>query len=178
MKAGAETSPTNRFSIRGKNAFPSAMNSPAGSGVVAGSTRSCQRLGADALSLLSWSCDCWCYSFKIKAPGLHGLTLLSGFPIIGSTFSLRASSGSVSFTVFLLGLFPGQPDACPPPPSPLTRPGRRADVRSSSEWLARCWKATALLSESLLKPSAELLRSDKRPQADQVRFLRLKKQWK
>lgn len=177
--AGAETPPTNRFSIRKINGFLSAINSPAGSGDVAGSTRFCQRLGADALSLLSWSCDSWCHSFKIKAPGLHGLTLPSGFPSSGYTFSLRASSGSVSFTLFLQGLFTGQPDAPSALPhtalSPLTCPSRRADVHSSLEWLARCWKATVLFSQSLLKPSAErreLLRSKKRPQAEQVRFLR------
>lgn len=67
------------------------------------STRSCQWLGADALFLLSWSCDCWCYSFKIKAPRAPSIFC---FPFFNVTISLHASSGSVSLTVFLLGTFP------------------------------------------------------------------------
>lgn len=78
---GAETSPTNRFSIHEKKTLPVCHKLTCSIGCCCWSTRSCQWLGADALLLLSWSCDCWCYSFKIKAPRAPSIFWFPFFPM-------------------------------------------------------------------------------------------------
>lgn len=65
--AGAENTPTNRFLIHEKT-LPACHKLTCSIWCCCWSTRSCQWLRADAMFLLSWSCDCWFYSFKIKAP--------------------------------------------------------------------------------------------------------------
>lgn len=94
-----------------------------------------------------------------KSVGLHRISLPS-FSLfllsscVNSTFTFHASSGSFSFTLSVAQFSRSAwcfPVACSGDiNSVVTCHGQRADVCSSLKSLLVCWKATQLLSQSLL----------------------------